>query len=108
MQLLNGATDDTPNCMLYSGKEVKGLSLIRANWEAYIQNINACFSLIHANHHIISKVRDLDGEIHQCLRKLNLPEDFIFVHQQQHQGKFIKPSKLIRKELQTSEYLNWC
>ena len=55
---------------------MKGLSLIRVEWEAYIQNINAILVLIKSNHPIVNEVRDLEKEMMTCLRKLGIPTDF--------------------------------
>lgn len=96
--------DDTPTNMLYSSTSVKGLSLIRAEWEAYIQNINAVHTLKRTNNSIISKVRDLDEEIGISLKKLKLPEDFL-INSMQNSKK--KPSEIIRNELRKREYEDW-
>lgn len=100
-QILN-IPDDTPSNMLYSSKSVKGLSLIKAEWEAYIQNINALLALKRSNHDIVVKVRDLDKDIVTCLEKLNLSEDFLNVQQSRK-----KPSEIIRDELRKRQYEDW-
>ena len=33
---------DTPDSMLYSSKKVKGLGVYKAQWEAFLQDLNAC------------------------------------------------------------------
>lgn len=42
---------------------MKGFSLIRAEWEGYIQNINALYSLTKTNNEMVSNVRDINSDI---------------------------------------------
>lgn len=95
---------NTPTSMLYSSTSVKSLSLIRAEWEAYIQNINAAYCLMKANNNIRSKVRDLDAEIAISLKKLNLSDDFLVSHMKNSKKK---PFEIIRNELRKREYEGW-
>jgi len=97
--------DDTPTNMLYSSTSVKGMSLIRAEWEAYIQHIIAVHCLKRTNNSIVSKVRDLDSEITTLLKKLNLPEDFLT--NQMENSKKKKPSESLRNELRKREFEGW-
>jgi len=95
--------DDTPTSMLYSSNSMKGLSIIRAEWEAFIQNINTVTALIKVNHPIISSVRNLDNDIKTCLTKLKLPHDFL----DNAKNQKIKYSELLRSELRQREYIEW-
>lgn len=100
-QILN-IPDDTPTNMLYSSTAVKGLSLIRAEWEAYIQNINALIALQCSNNQIVMATKDLDAEITNCLQILKLPDEFLV-----SQNSRKKPSELIRGELRMRAYEDW-
>lgn len=82
---------------------MKGVSLIRVEWEAYIQNINALCVLRKSNHPVVSAVRDLETEVRTALKCLNLPENFLC----DENDKRTKPAEMIRKELGIREYVEW-
>ncbi|KAJ4431573.1 hypothetical protein ANN_20172 [Periplaneta americana] len=69
---------DIPNSMLYAGKKLKGLQLIRASWEAFLQHCNICLSLIRADNPQVNMMRQLDVELKSSCDSLCLsfPEDF--------------------------------
>lgn len=58
--------------MIYAPKKFRGLALMRATWEAYIQHINICNTLIHIDDPYIHLVRNLENEKVFALSKLDL------------------------------------
>ncbi|KAJ4426387.1 hypothetical protein ANN_27201 [Periplaneta americana] len=46
---LIGLPHDCPDGMLYSPKKYRGLSLMKASWEAYVQHINICNTLLRVD-----------------------------------------------------------
>ncbi|KAJ4435502.1 hypothetical protein ANN_18118 [Periplaneta americana] len=69
---LIGLPHDCPDRMLYSPKKYCGLSLIRASWEAYVQHINICNTLLRVDDCHLHNVRDLVSEKVSALSKLNI------------------------------------
>ena len=57
----------TPTNMLYSSTKVKGIGLIRAQWEAGIQNFNSLEVLRRSQHHLIHEIKNFETEQSQCL-----------------------------------------
>ncbi|KAJ4435195.1 hypothetical protein ANN_23771 [Periplaneta americana] len=66
--------DDTPNDMLYSSKKVRGLGLIKAEWEANIQHFNICKRLSQVSDDHLLLVRNLEEEKKTALKRLKIPE----------------------------------
>lgn len=48
----------TPNSRLYTSSKYKGLSILRATWEMYLQQLNINYKLETANNSHINAVRD--------------------------------------------------
>lgn len=89
---------DTPDFMLYSPKKYKGLGLIKAQWEAYIQQLNSiqilrrvknCYTI---NEDKFKRIETI------CLKKLHLEE--ILCNQPINTQK-------IRSYLRENEFENW-
>ncbi|KAJ4449357.1 hypothetical protein ANN_00755 [Periplaneta americana] len=66
--------EDTPNDMLYSSKKVRGLGLIKAEWEANIQHFNICKRLSQVSDDHLLLVRNLEEEKKTALKRLKIPE----------------------------------
>jgi hypothetical protein len=91
--------NDFASSILYAPKRFKGLGVTKAYWEAHIQHINICKSLIMLNDPYIVKFQNLEIEIQECFNKLKLimPTNLEKIN-----------SKQIRASLQNQEYENWC
>lgn len=72
MKELIGLPHDCPDGMLYSPKKYRGLSLMKASWEAYVQHINICNTLLRVDDCHLHNVRDLVSEKVSALSKLNI------------------------------------
>jgi hypothetical protein len=94
----------TPTSMLYSSSKVKGLGLIRAKWEAGIQNFNFFEIIQRSNNALLNEVIDFEKEKSKCLDYLDIPADL----RTNMDGSRIKKSKLIRDHLKAVEYDKWC
>jgi hypothetical protein len=92
---------DTPDSFIYSPKKYKGLGLIKASWEAFIQNINACNILISSNNNFVNSSRNLEEEMKFCLKKLKIEEDQI-----QNMNSRVKSRKM-RDILREREFDKW-
>ncbi|KAJ4436314.1 hypothetical protein ANN_18945 [Periplaneta americana] len=66
--------DDIPNDMLYSSKKVRGLGLIKAEWEANIQHFNISKRLSQVSDGHLLLVRNLEEEKKTALKRLKIPE----------------------------------
>jgi hypothetical protein len=89
--------------MLYTSKKFKGLGMLRATWEAYIQNFNTCLLLERVNDDIINFCKDFRKEKLQCLNKLHVPLAFRETLDQ-FRGK---KSRLLRDHMRDREFENW-
>jgi len=93
--------NDFPSSILYAPKKFKGMGFIKASWEAYLQHINICKILLKEDDPYISKYRQFDIEIQDCLTKLQITfEEFMDIKE--------IDVRIIRKKLQEKEYINWC
>src|SRR5436190_16459689 len=63
---------DLPNSMMYSPKENKGLGIFKAFWEAHIQHINICKTLMNVHDPYIDMCTHFKTDINECLKKLDL------------------------------------
>ena len=88
---------DTPNSMIYSSHKYKGLSVIRASWEAYLQQLNINTSLQTLADPHVDAVRDYEHIANRCLSELQMSEH----------GKNMKV-KQIRQHLKEREFREWC
>ncbi|KAJ4427272.1 hypothetical protein ANN_24890 [Periplaneta americana] len=80
---------DTPDAMLYTERKYKGLSLFKAQWEAYLQHLNICNTLLRTSNPLVVSTRNIAAEKKVCSRKLKIPpEDLdisnINVHKLRH------------------------
>ena len=89
---------DIPNSMLYTSKNFRGLQLIRASWEAFLQHCNVCISLVRANNPYVNIFRQLEAELQSSCDALNLslPSEV---------NKYTV--KKFRDSLQCREYESW-
>ncbi|KAJ4436916.1 hypothetical protein ANN_17048 [Periplaneta americana] len=69
---LIGLPHDCPDGMLYSPKKYRGLSLMKASWEASVQHINICNTLLRVDDSHLHNVRDLVSEKVSALSNLNI------------------------------------
>ena len=69
---LIGLPHDCPNGMLYAPKKFRGLALMRASWEANIQHINICDTLLKVEDQHLHFVRDFAIEKASALSQLNV------------------------------------
>lgn len=91
-----GLPHDCPDAMLYSPKKFRGMGLMRAAWEAYIQHYNICRRLLHVEDQHLHAIRDLKSEITSSLNKLGITDD---VNDWS--------SRRLRKALQTKAFETW-
>lgn len=68
-----GLPNDCPNGMLYTSKKLRGLGLIKAEWEAHIQHYNIAKRLEKCNDEHLSLCRNLEEEKEQVLSQLKIP-----------------------------------
>ena len=94
----------TPTSMLYSSTKCKGIGLIRARWEAGIQNLNSTEILESSNHALLYEVKDFSADKTNCFDFLAVPDDM----RNQISSVTTKKSKFIRDFLRRQEYDNWC
>ena len=94
----------TPTNILYSSTKVKGIGLIRAQWEAGIQNLNSLEVLIRSQHPVNHELKNFGAEQTKCLDFLDIPDEI--------RNKIgcirSKKSKPIRDYLRIQEYEQWC
>ena len=90
---------DTPDAMLYSSKKVKGLGVYKTQWEAILQQFNACNILKKSENPYINQIRNLEAEKKLCITALGLDNSEILVK---------KPSSDIRGKLRSQAYNDWC
>ncbi|KAJ4428783.1 hypothetical protein ANN_25776 [Periplaneta americana] len=69
---LIGLPHDCPDGMFYSPKKYRGLSLMKASWEAYVQHINICNTVLRVDDCHLHIIRDLVSEKVSALLKLNI------------------------------------
>ena len=65
-----GLPMDTPDTMLYSSRKVRGLGIMKASWEAYLQSINICNRLKRIGNIYLEATRNFDHEINESLQHL--------------------------------------
>ena len=92
-----GLPHDCPDNMLYSPKKFRGLGLMKASWEAYIQHYNICNTLLQVEDEHLHSLRDLETEKTTSLNKLNINTSEV-------QGW---SGRRIRKELRNKAFDTW-
>ena len=100
-----GLPQDTPNAMLYTSNNLRGLQIMRATWEGFIQHYNICLTLLKSNEKFIPYLKDLKGEMKQCLDSLGISE--IQMEEMKKKAPREKPSRLIRNKLRNEEFDIW-
>jgi len=93
--------NDTTTSFLYSPKEVKGLGLIRFEWEAFVQQLNISQKLLRGMNEYVKSSRNLSKEITICIEKLNLS------HEVSEIPIGMYSSKHLRLCLRKKEFENW-
>lgn len=84
--------------MTYSHKKYKGLQIVRARWEAYLQHINICHVLEKVNDPNINKFKSFEDEKRECLNKLEI----------ENEGSLEKINlNHIRERLKEIEFKKW-
>jgi hypothetical protein len=109
-EILNIPTD-TPNAMLYATKNLRGLAITKAEWEAFLQHYNICMVLSQVADPYIPYSRDIADEMKKCEQALNFSDDDITEMKNsilQSKAK-IKPklTKKMRDVLQEREFETW-
>ncbi|KAJ4437541.1 hypothetical protein ANN_17686 [Periplaneta americana] len=89
---------DTPDAMLYTERKYKGLSLFKAQWEAYLQHLNICNTLLRTSNPLVVSTRNIAAEKKVCSRKLKIPPEDLDISN-------INVHKL-RQNLRKQEYCN--
>lgn len=84
--------------MLYSSKRVRGLSIVRATWEAFLQQCNTCICLVRANNLYVNALRPLHSEFKTACEQLALPLP------QEYNKSTVKK---LRDTLRTREFETW-
>jgi Reverse transcriptase (RNA-dependent DNA polymerase) len=97
-----GLPSETPDSMIYSNRNMKGLGVTQARWEAFVQTYNICMRLSAVQDPYVTEVRNLESEMNDCLKKLDVPLD-LNVDTAPSQK-----SKAIRQFLQNREFDKWC
>ncbi|KAJ4432848.1 hypothetical protein ANN_21487 [Periplaneta americana] len=64
---------DTPTSMLYASKKFRGLGLVRASWEAFLQHCNTCITLILNENPYVNTMRPLMSELNSSCQHLSPP-----------------------------------
>jgi hypothetical protein len=102
---------DTPNAMLYASKNLRGLSITKSEWEAFLQHYNICLVLVSANDPYIPYARDLLDEMQKCEQALNFTEREVEDMKKQVQESKSKTkdkvTKKMRDALREREYQDW-
>jgi hypothetical protein len=100
-----GIPTDTPNGMLYSSSCKRGLSITKAEWEAYLQHYNICEVLLRANDMYVPASKDIDAEMKVCENELNFTEEELSEFNNSNAKS--KITKRMRKKLRDKEFENW-
>ena len=90
---------DCPNAMLYAPRKVRGLGLVRAEWEASLLHFNIARQLLKVNDIHLHSSRDFEKEQRLALSHLNIPY---------HEETLKKSSRCLRNELRNRSYVAWC
>ena len=93
-----GLPHDSPNNMLYAPKKFRGIGLMKAGWEAYIQHLNICKTLSKSPNEHLHYVRNFELEKQTALSALDISPNDIPENSSARQ---------IRKILRFQEFQNW-
>jgi hypothetical protein len=103
--------NDTPNAMLYTSKNLRGLAITKAQWEAFLQHYNICMVLLRANDPYIPHARNIEEEMSQCEKALNFSAEEVATMEEEilKSKSKSKPklTKLMRSNLQHREFSDW-
>ncbi|KAJ4430396.1 hypothetical protein ANN_22612 [Periplaneta americana] len=75
-------------------------SLFKAQWEAYLQHLNICNTLLRTSNPLVVSTRNIAAEKKVCSRKLKIPPEDLDISN-------INVHKL-RQNLRKQEYDKWC
>ena len=101
-----GIPMDTPNAFLYTSKKFRGLQIVRATWEAFIQHYNICTVLLRSNCMYLPFARDIATEMTNCLTQLELSEPLLT--EEFKASSSTKPGQVLRQKLQKDSFTSWC
>ena len=85
--------------MLYSSKKVKGLRVYKAQWEAFLQRLNACHILKKSENVYMNSILNIQEEQQKCINELGLENSDSLLN---------KNPSYIRGTLRLLEYNKWC
>jgi len=88
-----GLPADTPLPVYYTGRKLRGLGILRVTWEASLQHINICQTLLKINDSHLHIIRNMDSEIKKCRDRLG--------------GVVGNNVRAIRAELRALEFDKW-
>lgn len=88
---------DTPSSMIYCSNKHKGLSILRASWEAFLQQLNINTTLKSVNDQHVNIIRNYDSIQQKCLSELQLEQEV------EH-----KTVRQLRTILRDKEFSTWC
>jgi hypothetical protein len=97
---------DTPTSFLYGPKRFKGLGLMRAKWESFIQHINMCVTLKNIGNCHVDEFIDFPQEITQSLNKLQIQANDVFTNDFAPKDKR-RIGTTLRSKLQFKEFELW-
>jgi len=92
---------DTPDALLYTSNKLRGLSIARAHWEAYLQHLNICIVLINSGNQYIPHCRDIEQEMDTCFKNLG------FDRKDYDEVDMRKLTKTLRLDLREKIFLDW-
>ncbi|KAJ4440395.1 hypothetical protein ANN_08536 [Periplaneta americana] len=70
-----GLPIDSPDSMLYSSRKVRGLGIMKASWEAFLQHINVCNLLDSIDDPLLATTRNFAQEIRASIQHLGFPSE---------------------------------
>ena len=94
-----GLPHDCPNDMIYAARNHRGLGLVRAEWEAYIQHFNIAQKLLTIPDEQLHLCRNFQKEKKEALACINV---------KCNEESMSKSGRWLRKKLQLASYEAWC
>ena len=102
-----GLPSDTPTSMIYTSKNLRGLSIFLATWEAFLQHYNVCLTLIKSNNEFIPYVRNLESEMDSCKKSLKISEEDFKTIEKNNKNPKKKITQAMRSHLRDNEFKTW-
>jgi len=62
----------TPDAFLYASRKYRGMAIMCASWEAFLQHFAICSKLQQVDDEHLALCRDLDAEMKECVEKLSI------------------------------------